>query len=206
MPATHLWWLRVTFRHSWIDIIYDILATSSQYHTFLGAKQCAQQNSRIRAAAGLRRAAGAREGDSEVTKPFCNLTVSFPSASSEPQPANWHARWLVSLCPAPGLQQQRGASERRDSALLLRLVALATPRSLCSSPQPSLAPRTFRAPASCGQGPKRPPRPASGLPAGCLPPQRCVLLELCLAASGRPYLLARCGCNSRSDQSTVYGW
>ena len=59
---------------------------------------------------------------------------------------------------------------------------------------------------SCGQGPKRPPRLASGLPAGCLPPQRSVLLELCLAASGRPHLLARCGCNSRSDQSTVSGW
>ena len=98
------------------------------------------------------------------------------------------------------------AGERRDSVLPLRLVALATPRSLCSSPQPSPAPRACPAPASCGQGPKRPPRPASGLPAGCLPPQRSVLLELCLAASGRPHLLARCGCNSRSDQSTVYGW
>jgi hypothetical protein len=41
-------------------------------------------------------------------------------------------------------QQHRGA-------LLLRLVALATPHSLCSSPQPSPPPRTFRAPATCGQ-------------------------------------------------------
>ena len=178
MPATHLWWLRVTFRHSWIDIIYDILATSSQYHTFLGAKQCAQQNSRIRAAAGLRRAAGAREDDSAVTKPVCHRTVIFPSASSEPQRVPGPHSTPAFVCPAPGLQQQRGAGERRDSALLLRLVALATPRSLCSSPQPNLAPRTFRAPASCGQGPKRPPRPARGLRAGCLPPQRCVVLEL----------------------------
>ena len=147
-----------------------------------------------------------REGHSLVMNPDHNQTVSFPSASSEPQRVPGPHSTPAFVCPAPGLQQQRGASERRDSALLFRLVALATPRSLCSSPQPSLAPRTFRAPASCGQGPKRPPRPASGLPAGCLPPQRCVLLELCLAASGRPYLLARCGCNSRSDQSTVYGW
>ena len=29
MPATHLWWLRVTFRHSWIDRLYDISACRS---------------------------------------------------------------------------------------------------------------------------------------------------------------------------------
>ena len=55
-----------------------------------------------------------------------------------------------------------GAGERRDSVLLLRLVALATPHSLCSSPRPSPPPRTVRAPASCGQGLKRPPRPGHG--------------------------------------------
>ena len=71
-----------------------------------------------------------------------------------------------SLLPRP-LDPPRRASVLgcRRAPRRLCLVALATPRSLCSSPQPSLAPRTFRAPASCGQGPKRPPRPASGLPA-----------------------------------------
>jgi hypothetical protein len=41
-----------------------------------------------------------------------------------------------------------------------------------------------------------PPRCSRNAPLTLLmPPQRCVLLELCLAASGRPRLLARCGCN-----------
>ncbi len=56
--------------------------TGSQYHTFLGAKQCAQQNSPIGAGGALACSAAAREGDSEVTKPFCNLTVSFPKTTS----------------------------------------------------------------------------------------------------------------------------
>ena len=37
--------------------------------------------------------------------------------------------------------------------------------------------RAFLAPASCSQGPKRPPGRACGLPAGCLPGRGCLLLE-----------------------------
>ena len=45
-----------------------------------------------------------------------------------------------------------------------------------------------RRPAAVGA---RPPRPASGLPAGCLPLQRCLLLELCLPALSARALLQR---------------
>jgi hypothetical protein len=56
--------------------------TGSQYHTFLGAKQCAQQNSPISAGDQLACSAAAREDCSEVTKPFCNLTAIFPKTTS----------------------------------------------------------------------------------------------------------------------------
>ena len=52
-------------------------------------------------------------------------------------------------------------------------------------------PRAFPAPAGCSWGPKRLPGPASGLPAGCLPLQRCLLLELCLPALSARALLQR---------------
>ena len=82
----------------------------------------------------------------------------------------------------------RGA---RRASRSLHLAALAAPCSPYSSPRPSSTLRAFPAPAVCSWGPKRPPGPASGLPAGCLPLQRCVLLELCLPALSARALLQR---------------
>ena len=82
----------------------------------------------------------------------------------------------------------RGA---RRASRSLHLAALAAPCSPYSSPRPSPTPRAFPAPAGCSWGPKRLPGPASGLPAGCLPLQRCVLLELCLPALSARALLQR---------------
>ena len=72
----------------------------------------------------------------------------------------------------------RGA---RRASRSLHLAALAAPCSPYSSPRPTPTPRAFLAPAGCSWGPKRLPGPASGLPAGCLPLQCCLLLELCLS-------------------------
>ena len=83
----------------------------------------------------------------------------------------------------------RGA---RRASRSLHLAALAAPCSPYSSPRPSPTPRAFPAPAGCSWGPKRLPGPASGLPAGCLPLQRCVLLELCLPALSARLLGACC--------------
>ena len=115
---------------------------------------------------------------------------------------------VYTVCPAEFQNPRSSAAAlpRWSPAVTARQRAAALPRCSRNAPPTLLiapAPRPFPAPGSCGQGPKRSPRPASGLRAGCLPPQRCVLLELCLAASGRPCLLARCGCNSRRDQSAV---
>jgi hypothetical protein len=65
----------------------------------------------------------------------------------------------------------RGA---RRASRSLHLAALAAPCSPYSSPRPSPTLRAFPAPARCSRGPKRLPGPASGLPAGCLPLQRCL--------------------------------
>ena len=81
------------------------------------------------------------------------------------------------------------------------LAALAAPCSPYSAPRPSPTPRAFPAPAGCSWGPKRLPGPASGLPAGCLPLQRCVLLELCLPALSARGLLQRSYPCSNSVQS-----
>ena len=79
----------------------------------------------------------------------------------------------------------------------LHLAALAAPNPPCSSPGPTPTPITFVAPAGCSPGSKRPLGPACGLPAGCLPPQRCLLLELCFAVHcWWPYVLGPC-CSSR---------
>ena len=72
----------------------------------------------------------------------------------------------------------RGA---RRASRSLHLAALAAPCSPYSSPRSSPTPRAFPAPAGCSWVPKRLPGPASGLPAGCLPLQCCLLLELCLS-------------------------
>ena len=87
-----------------------------------------------------------------------------------------------------GQPTTRGA---RRASRSLHLAALAAPCSPYSSPRPSPTPRAFPAPAGCSWGPKRLPGPASGLPAGCLPLQRCVLLELCLPALSARALLQR---------------
>ena len=92
----------------------------------------------------------------------------------------------------------RGA---RRASRSLHLAALAAPCSPYSSPRPSPTPRAFPAPAGCSWGPKRLPGPASGLPAGCLPLQRCVLLELCLPALSARGLLQRSYPCSNSVQS-----
>jgi len=79
----------------------------------------------------------------------------------------------------------------------LHLAALAAPNPPCSSPGPTPTPITFVAPAGCSPGSKRPLGPACGLPAGCLPPQRCLLLERCFAVHcWWPYVLGPC-CSSR---------
>ena len=78
----------------------------------------------------------------------------------------------------------------------LHLAALAAPNPPCSSPGPTPTPITFVAPAGCSPGSKRPLGPACGLPAGCLPPQRCLLLERCFAVHcWWPYVLGPC-CSS----------
>ena len=58
---------------------------------------------------------------------------------------------------------------RWSPAVTARQRAAALPRCSRNAPPTLLiapAPRAFPAPGSCGQGPKRPPRPASGMPAG----------------------------------------
>jgi hypothetical protein len=93
--------------------------------------------------------------------------------------ARWMPRWswfVAALAPAPAAAPSRCS---RNAPLTL-LIAPA-----------EAGPEACPAPASCGQGLKRPPRPAGALHASCLPPQRCVVLELCLAASGRTCLLAQ---------------
>ena len=92
---------------------------------------------------------------------------------------------------AAGQAEAARAARRSSSLTQPPLAALAAPCSPYSSPRPSPTPRAFPAPAGCSWGPKRLPRPASGLPAGCLPLQRCVLLELCLPALSARALLQR---------------
>ena len=97
----------------------------------------------------------------------------------------------------------RGA---RRASRSLHLAALAAPCSPYSSPRPSSTLRAFPAPAVCSWGPKRPPGPASGLPAGCLPLQRCVLLELCLPALSARALLQRVHpCSGPGQSSSSWG-
>ena len=68
----------------------------------------------------------------------------------------------------------------------LHLAALAAPNPPCSSPGPTPTPITFVAPAGCSPGSKRPLGPACGLPAGCLPPQRCCWSAASLCTAGGP--------------------
>ena len=73
--------------------------------------------------------------------------------------------------------RQPATRSARRASRSLHLAALAAPHPPCSSPRPSPTLRAFLAPASCSQGPKRPPGPACGLPAGCLPRRGCLLPE-----------------------------
>jgi hypothetical protein len=82
-------------------------------------------------------------------------------------------RWGLSMAqrwksPPTQLPRWTPAVTARQRAAALPRCSRNAPPTLLIAP----APRPFPAPGSCGQGPKRPPRPASGLPAGCLPPQR----------------------------------
>jgi hypothetical protein len=125
-----------------------------------------------------------------------------------------HAPWLVLCAQLQIWQQQRGAGERRDSAL--RSASLLSQRPAHSAHRPSRA---------CPRGPSgrlpaviRVRNGCPDLPAGCLQAlcRRSAALRAAGALSrwstradmaGRwPCLLCRGGCNSRSDQSMVYVW
>jgi hypothetical protein len=100
----------------------------------------------------------------------------------------------------------RGARRASRSQHSLHLAALAAPCSPYSPPRPSPTPRAFPAPVGCSWGPKRLPGPASGLPAGCLPLQCCLLLELCLSGLSARALLQRlhpCSGPGQSDSSWI---
>ena len=129
-------------------------------------------------------------------------------------PPKWSAGPIrrLSWCTSNGWPTSAGHKGRRTgrqpatrgarrASRSLHLAALAAPRPPCSSPRPRPTPRAFPAPAGCSQGPKRLPGPASGLPAGCLPLQRCLLLELCLPALFARALLQRLHLRSGPVQS-----
>ena len=82
--------------------------------------------------------------------------------------------------------RQPATRSARRASRSLHLAALAAPCSPYSSPRPSSTLRAFPAPAVCSWGPKRPPGPASGLPAGCLPGRGCLLPEPLLRCSALP--------------------
>ena len=62
--------------------------------------------------------------------------------------------------------RQPATRSARRASRSLHLAALAAPHPPCSSPRPTPTTWAFAAPAGCSPGPKRPPRPACGLPAG----------------------------------------
>ena len=122
---------------------------------------------------------------------------SSPAQNGPPaQLAGSHGALVTAGPRQLGTKAAGQAGSPRCAALVephasLHLAALAAPCSPYSSPRPSPTPRAFPAPAGCSWGPKRLPGPASGLPAGCLPLQRCVLLELCLPALSARAMLQR---------------
>ena len=127
-----------------------------------------------------------------VRRPKSTRRFSWCTSNGWPTPAGHKGR-RTGRQPAT-----RGA---RRASRSLHLAALAAPCSPYSSPRPSPTPRAFPAPAGCSWGPKRLPGPASGRPAGCLPLQRCVLLELCLPALSARALLQRVHLCSGPGQS-----
>ena len=139
--------------------------------------------------------AAGRTGASEGPGPVRNSHPHRPGPFPQPKASiPWYRSngWATSA-GHKGRRTGRQPATRgaRRASRSLHLAALAAPCSPYSSPRPSPTPRAFPAPAGCSWGPKRLPGPASGLPAGCLPLQRCVLLELCLPALSARALLQR---------------
>ena len=97
--------------------------------------------------------------------------------------------------------RRAGALGCRRAPRRLCLVALATPRPVCSSPRPNLALGTSRAPLSCSLRPNWPPQPAVGAAPAWMLHQAQLLLALCHACQHHACLLAPCG--SQRPQSSV---
>ena len=173
--------------------------TGTQYHIISGRKQ-------DRATAGRAVPPAGRTGASEGPGPVRNSQPHRPGPFPQPKASTpWYRSngWPTSA-GHKGRRTGRQPATRgaRRASRSLHLAALAAPRPPCSSPRPRPTPRAFPAPAGCSQGPKRLPGPASGLPAGCLPLQRCLLLELCLPALSARALLQRLHPCSGPDQSS----
>ena len=97
--------------------------------------------------------------------------------------------------------RRAGALGCRRGPRRLCLVALATPRPVCSSPRPNLALGASQAPLSCSLRPNRPPQPAVGAAPAWMLHQAQLLLALCHACQHRACLLAPRG--SQPPQSSV---
>jgi hypothetical protein len=100
-------------------------------------------------------------------------------------------------CAARHMRPPAAPDSDHERPRALHLAALAAPHSSCSSPRPSPSPRAFVAPAGCSLGSKR-PLGSRGLPAGCLPPQRCCgrPAETSVSLPTAACLLGRC-CSGR---------
>ena len=97
--------------------------------------------------------------------------------------------------------RRAGALGCRRAPRRLCLVALATPRPVCSSPRPNLTLGASRAPLSCSLRPNWPPQPAVGAAPAWMLHQAQLLLALCHACQHRACLLAPRG--SQPPQSSV---
>ena len=97
--------------------------------------------------------------------------------------------------------RRAGALGCRRAPRRLCLVALATPRPVCSSPRPNLALGASRTPLSYSLRPKQPPQPAVAAAPAWMLHQAQLLLALCHVCQHRACLLAPCGC--QRPQSSV---
>ena len=129
---------------------------------------------RPRPAVPLRFAAGPRDYFGQVPRPVLHLTEIVPRYTAA---GKWYRRNGCATSAGHRTGRQPATRSARRASHSLHLAALAAPHPPCSSPWPSPTLRAFLAPASCSQGPKRPPGPACGLPAGCLPRRGCLLPE-----------------------------
>jgi hypothetical protein len=108
--------------------------------------------------------------------------------------------WRNGCAPGHRTGRQPATRSARRASRSLHLSALAAPHPPCSSPRPSPTLRSFLAPASCSQGPKRPPGPACGLPAAAGLAACC--RSLCCAA-GAACLLGAC-CSGRTPARGLF--